>query len=54
MGLAHGELEDADVGGCGASVGLELETVVSFVDRRRDEGAAMGTGELAGRPTCQL
>lgn len=48
VGLAHGELADADVGGCGDVEGFVLDTVVSLVDRRR-EGAAMGTGDAAGR-----
>jgi hypothetical protein len=48
-GLAHGELVDADDGGWGDTDGLAV-TVVRVVDSSREEGAAMGTGELIGRP----
>lgn len=47
--MAHGELVDADEGGCGDVEGFVLDTVVSFVDKRREEGGAIGTGDAAGR-----
>lgn len=49
-GLAHGELVEAADGGCGDEDGFALDTVVSLVDSRRDDGAAMGTGDDIGRP----
>ena len=47
--MAHGELVEADEGGCGDVEGFVLETVVSLVDKRREEGGAIGTGDAAGR-----
>lgn len=50
-GLAQGALVEAAEGGWGETDGLVLETVVSLVDSKRDDGAAIGTGDVAGRPT---
>jgi hypothetical protein len=47
--LAHGELAADEVGGWGDTEGL-LVTVVSVVESNREEGAAIGIGELIGRP----
>ncbi len=54
-GFAHGELDEApaapaDDGGSDDVLDLDEGTVVSLVERRREEAEDMGIGDAAGRP----